>query len=108
MVEVSGAPLCTTALWKSPRAAGIAQRSATAAAPADSPKIVTSSGSPPKAAPFACTQRSASTQSSMPQFAHGRAVARRQVGVAEEPEQPEAVVDRDDDHVARAASVVPS
>ena len=67
----SGAPLCTAALWNSPAAAGITQSSDTAAAPADSPKIVTLAGSPPNAAMLSCTQRSASTQSRRPQFAEG-------------------------------------
>ena len=53
--------LCRIARRKSPRAAGIASRQAIECAPADWPNIVTFSGSPPKAAMFSLTQRSAAS-----------------------------------------------
>ena len=47
------------ALWKSPRASGEATRVFTEPPPADSPKMVTLSGSPPKAAMLSRTHFSA-------------------------------------------------
>ena len=52
------APLSLIARWNSPFATGDPARPPTMAAPADSPKIVTLFGSPPKAAMFVFTQRS--------------------------------------------------
>ena len=60
------APLSPIALWKSPRASGEAMSALTAKEPADSPKIVTFLGSPPKAAMLSRTHSSAATWSSMP------------------------------------------
>src|SRR6516164_42773 len=51
-------PLVLMARWKSPAAAGEAIWSQTLDPPADSPKMVTLCGSPPKAAMLRCTQRS--------------------------------------------------
>ena len=51
---------------RGPRASGEAIRALTANEPADSPKIVTLPGSPPKAAMLSCTHRSAATWSSRP------------------------------------------
>ena len=93
------APLCAIARWKSPRAAGTVSRHPTLWPPADSPKIVTLAGSPPKAAMWSRTQ---------PQ--RGDLVEQRDVARAREPlvemvevreaERAEPVVDRDHDHVA--------
>jgi len=58
--------LCAIARANSPRACGEAMRYMTLSPPADSPAIVTFAGSPPKAAMFRCTQRSASIWSSRP------------------------------------------
>ena len=63
-----GAELSAMARWKSPRAAGIVISVVTEMAPADSPKIVTLSGSPPNAAMLSCTQRSAASWSRSPRF----------------------------------------
>ena len=54
------------ALWKSPRASGEATRVFTEPPPADSPKIVTFPGSPPKAATLSLTHRSAAIWSRVP------------------------------------------
>ena len=61
-------PLCTMARRNSPVAAGVPSNVATLNPPADSPKIVTFDGSPPKAAMCSCTQRSAATWSWIPQL----------------------------------------
>ncbi len=53
------APLWAMALANSPAAAGVPSRVPTLMAPADSPKMVTLSGSPPKWAMFSRTQCSA-------------------------------------------------
>ena len=66
--RVTGAPLWTMALANRPRADSAARSTLTEPAPADSPKTVTSSGSPPKAPALAPTQRSASIWSSRPQL----------------------------------------
>jgi hypothetical protein len=63
------APLCVIALANRPLAAGRASRVVTLIAPADSPKTVTRSGSPPKAAMFSRTQRRAASWSRIPRFA---------------------------------------
>ena len=60
------APLCGIAFWNSPRALGRPSSVPTLMPPADSPKMVTFSGSPPKAAMFSRTHSSAATWSSMP------------------------------------------
>jgi len=54
------------ALWNNPSAAGTASKAVTLMAPADSPKIVTLLGSPPKAAMLSRTHRNAATWSSRP------------------------------------------
>ncbi len=48
-------PLCEIAPWNSPAASGDAASIETEIPPADSPKIVTLFGSPPKAAILSCT-----------------------------------------------------
>ena len=53
--------LCATARVKSPAAASMASSAAIDPAPADSPKTVTRDGSPPNAAMFSRTHRSAAT-----------------------------------------------
>jgi len=63
---MSLAPDCGIALWKRPRALGIASSAPTLIPPALSPKIVTLSGSPPNAAMLSLTQRSAITWSASP------------------------------------------
>ena len=55
------APLCGIARWNSPRAAGRPSSVPTLMPPADSPKIVTLSGSPPKVAMLSRTHVSAAT-----------------------------------------------
>ena len=59
-------PLSEMAAWNSPLASGEAHSWLTAIAPADSPKIVTRPGLPPKLAMFFCTQCSAAIMSSSP------------------------------------------
>ncbi len=61
--------LCAMARRNRPAASGMTSRAAIAPAPADSPKTVTRSGSPPNAAMFSRTQRSAATWSSSPRLA---------------------------------------
>ena len=56
------------ARWNIPFATGEPTRPPTMAAPADSPKIVTFPGSPPKAAMFFCTQRSTAIESASAWF----------------------------------------
>jgi len=53
------APLCGIARWYRPRAAGQPSSVPTLTRPADSPKIVTLPGSPPKRAAFSRTHASA-------------------------------------------------
>ena len=53
--------LCAIALWNSPFAAGVASSVTTLHPPADSPKTVTLSGSPPKPATLSRTHLSAAT-----------------------------------------------
>ena len=60
------APDWLMARWNNPRAAGAVINSETLMAPADSPKIVTLSGSPPREAMLRRTQRRASTWSRSP------------------------------------------
>ena len=60
------APLSPMARWNSPLAKGDAIRQLTAMEPADSPKIVTRCGSPPKAAMLLCTHWRAAIMSSRP------------------------------------------
>ena len=55
-----------TARWNSPFASGETRSDITFVPPADSPKIVTRSGSPPNAAAFSRTHASARTRSSVP------------------------------------------
>ncbi len=61
-------PLCTMARRKRPLAAGVPSSVATLNPPADSPKIVTLPGSPPKTAMLSRTQRKAASWSCRPQF----------------------------------------
>ena len=65
-------PLCTMARRKRPVAAGEPSNVATLKPPADSPKTVTLSGSPPKAAMFSRTQPNAATWSRCPNCRPGR------------------------------------
>ena len=60
------APLCGMALWNSPRAAGRPRSVPTLMPPADSPKMVTLAGSPPKAEMLSRTHSRAATWSRMP------------------------------------------
>mgnify|MGYP001361121395 CR=1 FL=1 len=62
----NGPPLWAMARWKSPLAMGLVMRYVTLTAPADSPNIVTLSGSPPNAAILSRTQPSAKTWSRSP------------------------------------------
>ena len=66
VATVSPGPLSIAALWNSPAAEGMARRLETFWPPPDWPKIMTLSGSPPKAAMLSCTHCSASTKSCMP------------------------------------------
>ncbi len=61
--------LCAMARRKSPAARGMASSAATDPPPADSPKTVTRSGSPPKARMLSRTHCSAATWSSSPRLA---------------------------------------
>ena len=63
------APLWVIACWNSPLATGMASRVVMLMAPADSPATVTRPGSPPNAAMFSRTHRSAATWSSSPTLA---------------------------------------
>ena len=56
------------ALWKSPLDLSVTSKEKTLCPPADSPKIVTLSGSPPKRAIFSFTQWSAAIMSKVPKF----------------------------------------
>ena len=60
------APLWPIARWKRPAASGVAMSVFTLQEPADSPKIVTRSGSPPNAAMLSRTHSSAAIWSSTP------------------------------------------
>ena len=60
------APLCTIARWNRPAEPGDWSWLWTLRPPADSPKIVTRVGSPPKKKMLRCTQRSASCWSMRP------------------------------------------
>jgi len=60
------APLSPMARWNSPLASGDAMSALTASEPADSPAMVTWSGSPPNARMFRLTHPNAATRSSMP------------------------------------------
>ena len=84
-------------LGKRPLASGMARSVATACAPALSPKIVTLSGSPPKAAMFSRTQRSAITRSRRNRLSSMVTSARRQRGQFQATQRPEPVVHRDVD-----------
>ena len=64
--SAKNAPLSPMALCTSPLASGETTSALTANEPADSPKIVTLPGSPPKAAMLSCTHWSAATWSSRP------------------------------------------
>lgn len=64
-----GAGDCAIARRKSPRAAGMVISESTDVPPADSPKIVTFSGSPPNAAMLSRTHRSAAIWSKSPALA---------------------------------------
>jgi hypothetical protein len=59
-------PLWLIARWKRPLESGEARLAITAVPPPDCPKIVTLPASPPNAAMFVCTQRSASCSSMIP------------------------------------------
>ena len=66
MLSPIQAPLWEIARRNSPFESGEPTRPAASAAPADSPKMVTFPGSPPKPAMFFCTQVSAASESSTP------------------------------------------
>jgi len=66
LAGITAGPLMMIALSNSPRARGDCISSQTLPAPADWPKMVTWCGSPPKAATFRCTHRSAAIWSSRP------------------------------------------
>ena len=75
------APLCRIARRNSPRAPGRPAAGPTLCAPADSPAMVTRSGSPPKAAMFSCTHSSAAIWSSSPNAPEpGRSPTHRKPG----------------------------
>ncbi len=93
------APLCRIARWKSPRAAGAPSSAPIDIAPADSPKSVTFSGSPPSREACSRTHASAAIWSSRPKFAP-ISPARQQIRLREEAERAEPVVHRDDHRVA--------
>jgi hypothetical protein len=87
--SVKNAPLSPMAPWTSPFASGVATMALTEKEPADSPKIVTLPGSPPKAAMFFCTHLSAATWSSSPQLPDAlRPLALVSSGCARKPNTP--------------------
>ena len=94
-------PLCEIAPWNSPLARGDAQSMLTAMPPADSPKIVTLSGSPPNAAMLLLDPLQARD------LVHQAVVAgdvmrgfRAQLGVGEEAEGADAIRDADEHDAA--------
>ena len=96
----SAAPLWVMARRKRPSARGTARSVPTLIAPADSPKIVTLSGSPPKAAMLSRTHSSAAIWSRRPRFASPSARNRKPSGA-------DPVVDgHADDAVAGEAAAV--
>ena len=100
-------PLCTMARRKRPRAAGQPSSAATLKPPADSPKMVTLSGSPPKAAMFSCTQSQRGNLVLHAPIAD-QAVRIGELPVPEEAQRTQSVVDRDHDGVAVADQVAAS
>jgi hypothetical protein len=60
------APLCAITRLNKPFDKGDVINALTSSDPEDTPKIVTFAGSPPNAAMFLCTHRSAAIWSSMP------------------------------------------
>ena len=100
-------PLCTIARRKSPLAPGVPSSEATLNAPADSPKIVTLAGSPPKAAMLSRTHISAACWSWMPQIAH-EPVRIGQAAMTEETQRTKSVVDGDHDGIAVPHEVAPT
>ena len=101
-----GAELSAMARWNRPRAAGVAISVVTEIAPADSPKIVTCPGSPPKAAMLSRTHSRAAIWSRSPRFDSIGPLGRPVAGEVEVAERAEAVVDADETHVAAAHEVV--
>ncbi len=78
------APLCAIALWNSPRGRESASSVPTLLAPADSPKIVTSSGLPPNPAMLSRTHSSAATWSRMPALPDPASAGPNAVGEVQE------------------------
>lgn len=76
------------ALWNSLRASGDAISANTLCAPADSPKMVTLSGSPPNTAMFFCTHLSAAIWSSRPKFIGPFGRSASSAGCAKKPSWP--------------------
>ena len=101
------APLCAIARWNRPLRGGHAEQRRHLIAPADSPKIVTLPGSPPKAAMLSRTHSSAATWSSMPELPTRAAAGRRRSRVSQEAERAEAVVDVTTTTSPRARERVP-
>ena len=93
--------LCTTARRNSPAARGIASSAATDPPPADWPKTVTRSGSPPNAAMLSRTHSRAATWSSRPRF------GRRALDLGEALDA-HAVVERHHDDAAVSGEPPPS
>ena len=91
-------PLCEIARWNSPSARFETSRLNTSVPPADSPKIVTFFGSPPKAAAFSRTHSSERIRSSVPQLpdASSPFALLDQRRLAEPAERTEPVVGGDD------------
>ena len=97
-LRLKKAPLSPIALWKRPLVSGVATSAFTENDPADSPKIVTLPGSPPNAAMLSFTHfRDGDLVEQAVVAGRTRRRFLRQFGVREEPEHPEAVVDRDED-----------
>ena len=108
-VDVPAAPLWAMARWNRPGREATPSSVPTLMPPADSPKIVTLPGSPPKAAMLSRTHAGRPTWSRMPWCPTRRSASPRSAEV-EEAERAEAVVDRHDHDVARAGeggAVVP-
>ena len=94
-----GTPLCTMTRRNRPRAASVAASNATSVPPADSPNSVTLVASPPNARDLVAhpPQRRDQVENA-PVAAHAFVVG--EVGMREETERAEPVVDRDDDDIA--------
>ena len=93
-------PDCTIAWWNRPCAAGRPRSVPTLIPPADSPKMVTWSGSPPNAAMLSRTHSSAHDLVEDAGVARAGELRAEDLVEVQEPERAEPVVDADDHDVA--------